>query len=163
MKINRVLGLFALLMAVTLGSGCDRIDNKAVPSFIVRIDLGDFALWNTYGVGGMGDYRIFNREKRLPANFPYNANTFTGFGGVLLIMGLDGPLAYDLCCPVESNHDITLSINPENFEAVCPKCGSCYNPLTGAGGPLRGVAINTHVGMRQYHVTPSGGGYVISN
>ena len=47
--------------------------------------------------------------------------------------------------------------------AVCPKCGSHYNPLTGDGGPVYGVAINTKVGMRKYRVMPSAGGYFISN
>ena len=120
-------------------------------------------MWNTYGVNGMGDYRIFSREKNLPANFPYNVNTYTGYGGVLLMMGMDQPLAYDLSCPVEISPTVTLSINADNFEAVCPKCGSRFNPLTGFGGPVAGVAINNKVGMRQYHVYPSNGGYVIAN
>ena len=111
----------------------------------------------------MGEYQIFNREKKIPANFPYNVNTYTGFGGVLLMMGIDGPLAYDMACPVEIDPNITLSINADNFEAVCPKCGSHYNPLTGDGGPVYGVAINTKVGMRKYRVMPSAGGYFISN
>lgn len=163
--MNRIKIFWAMTVLLLAGmtSSCDHIDNKAVPRFTVRIDLGSFALWNTYGVNGMGEYRIFNREKNLPANFPYNVNTFTGYGGVLLMMGIDGPMAYDLSCPVEASQDITLSINPENFDAVCPRCGSRYNPLTGAGGPLSGVAINNKVGMRQYRVTPSNGGFFISN
>jgi len=163
MRNNKVFYIIIALVALLMTSACDKIDNKAVPRFVVRIDLGSYALWNTYGVNGMGEYRIFNRDKHLPSNFPYNVNTYTGYGGVLLMMGIDSPMAYDLSCPVESSQDVILSINPENFEAVCPKCGSCYNPLTGAGGPVRGVAINTKVGMRQYRVTPSNGGYVISN
>ena len=120
-------------------------------------------MWGTYGVNGVGDYRIFNREKGIPANFPYNINTYTGFGGVLLMMGIHGPLAYDLACPVEASHDIILSIDNNNFEAVCPRCASRYNPLSGAGGPVSGVAINNKVGMRQYHVYTSNGGYLIAN
>ena len=151
--------LFLLLMA----SSCDHIDNKTLPRFTVRIDLGNIALWSTYGVNGMGDYRIFDRERGIPANFPFNVNTYTGYGGVLLMMGMEAPMAYDLACPVEASQNVILSINPENFEAVCPRCGSRFNPLTGAGGPLSGVAINSKVGMRQYRVVPSGYGYVISN
>jgi len=157
--LHSLLALFLLLAA----TGCDHIDNKSVPNFTVRIDLGNYALWNTYGVVGMGDYRIFNRDKRLPSNFPYNVNTYTGYGGVLLMMGMDGPMAYDLSCPVEISQNITLSIDANNFDAVCPRCGSHYNPLTGAGGPVSGVAINNKVGMRQYRVNPSNGGYFISN
>ncbi len=162
-KKNRVFSIFMTLLMVVMAASCDKIDNKAIPRYTVRIDLGGFALWNTYGVNGIGDYRVFNRDKGIPANFPYNVNTYTGFGGVLLMMGLDGPMAYDLACPVESSQSVTLSIDPENFEAFCPKCGSRFNPLTGAGGPLRGVAINNKLGMRIYHVTPNNGGYFISN
>ena len=154
--------LFALIVLVMAGA-CEHIDNKAIPNYTVRIDLGSYALWNTYGVGGMGEYRIFNRDKRTPANFPYNVNTYTGYGGVLLMMGIDSPMAYDLSCPVEASPEIILSIDNTNFDAVCPRCGSHYNPLTGNGGPLSGVAITNKVGMRQYRVTPSNGGYFISN
>lgn len=90
-------------------------------------------------------------------------NTYTGYGGVLLMMGIESPMAYDLSCPVEVSRDVILTINPENYDAVCPRCGSRFNPLTGAGGPLSGVAINNKVGMRQYRVLPSKGGYVITN
>lgn len=163
MSKNRIFCMFLALLALVLGSSCDKIDNKVVPSFVVRIDLGSIALWNTYGVSGMGDYRIFSREKQLPSNFPYNVNTYTGYGGVLLMMGLEMPMAYDLSCPVEMSRDVILTINPDNFDAVCPRCGSRFNPLTGAGGPLSGVAINNKVGMRQYRVMPSNGGYIIAN
>lgn len=152
-----------VLMAAAVCTGCDHIDNKSVPRFTVRIDLGSFALWNTYGVNGVGSYNIFNMEKHLPANFQYNVNTYTGYGGVLLMMGLNGPMAYDLSCPVEISRDIILSVDPDNLETVCPRCGSRYNPLTGDGGPVHGVAINNKVGMRQYRVTPTNGGYIISN
>ena len=160
--IKAYLLLFALAMIMWCGA-CDTIDSKVIPRYTVRIDLGSYALWNTYGVGGMGEYRIFNRDKRLPSNFPYNVNTYTGYGGVLLMMGIDRPLAYDLACPVEASQDVILSIDPTNFDAVCPRCGSHYNPLTGDGGPVSGVAINNKVGMRQYTVMPSNGGYFISN
>ncbi len=162
-KINTIFSIITVLLTMVMMTSCDKIDNKAIPRFTVRIDLGGHALWNTYGVHGMGEYRIFNRDKGIPANFPYNVNTYTGYGGVLLMMGLEAPMAYDLACPVESSQDVVLSIDPDNFEAVCPKCGSRYNPLTGAGGPVRGVAINSKLGMRIYRVTPNNGGYFISN
>ena len=127
--------MYLTLLTLVLGSGCDKIDNKVVPSFVVQ----------------------------LPSNFPYNVNTYTGYGGVLLMMGLEMPMAYDLSCPVEMSRDVILTINPDNYDAVCPRCGSRFNPLTGAGGPLSGVAINNKVGMRQYRVIPSNGGYIIAN
>lgn len=163
MRFSKILAAYTALMALVMFSACDHIDNKTVPRFMVRIDLGNYAMWGAYGVYGMGDYRIFNREKRLPSNFPYNVNTYTGYGGVLLMMGIDGPMAYDLSCPVESSQEVILSISSENYDAVCPRCGSRFNPLTGDGGPLSGVAITNKVGMRQYRVLPSNGGYFITN
>lgn len=163
MKFSKILTVFTAILALTMFSACDHIDNKTVPRFTVHIDLGGYAMWSMYGVNGMGNYRIFNREKGLPSNFPFNVNTYTGYGGVLLMMGLDTPLAYDLSCPVEVSQQVILSISNENFEAICPRCGSHFNPLTGAGGPVSGVAINNKVGMRQYRVLPSNGGYIITN
>ena len=155
--------LVALLALAWSTTSCDTIDNKALPSYIVRIDLSGYAVWSVYGVHGMGEYRIFNRDKKIPNNFMYTVNSFTGYGGVLLMMGAEEPMAYDLACPVEASQSIILSIDNENYEAVCPKCGSRFNPLTGDGGPVSGVAINNKVGMTRYHVNPSNGGYVIAN
>lgn len=164
MRFSNIIKTLAAIVVLLAASGCEHIDNKAIPNYTVRIDLGSYAMWTTYGVNGMGDYRIFDREKNIPSNFPYNINTFTGYGGVLLMMGMEAPMAYDLACPVEASQSITLSINATNFEAVCPKCGSRYNPLTGAGGPLSGVAIKNKVGMRQYRVLANAlGGYIITN
>ena len=163
MRTRQVFFTITALLIMLITGACDKIDNKTLPQYTVRIDLGSYALWNTYGVNGMGDFRIFNRDKNLPANFPYNVNTFTGYGGVLLMMGMEYPLAYDMACPVEASQNVTMSIDADNLEAVCPRCGSHYNPLTGAGGPVSGVAIKNKVGMRQYHVNPINGGYYISN
>lgn len=163
MRFYKTLAALAAAAALVTLGGCDHIDNKSVPNFGVRIDLGNYALWSTYGVNGMGDFRIFDREKHLPSYFPYNVNTYTGYGGVLLMMGLDYPMAYDLSCPVEASQSVILSIDAGNLEAVCSRCGSRFNPLTGAGGPVSGVAIKNKVGMRQYRVLPSSGGFVITN
>lgn len=163
MRFHKIFLALAALAALATFSACDHIDNKAVPAFTVRINLADYGRWNTYGVAGVGEYRIFNREKRLPSQFPYDVNTYTGYGGVLLMMGINGPMAYDLSCPVEVSQNITLSIDDDNLEAFCTRCGSRFNPLTGDGGPIKGVAINNKLGMRQYHVTPSMGGYMITN
>lgn len=159
-----------LLVACGLLGGCDKINNESLPNYSVRINLGDYGLWNTYGVHSLGDFRIFNRVKGLPKNFPYNVNTYTGFGGVLLFMGQDlqsggaVPLAFDLACPVEHNAEVTVSIDPSTLDAVCPTCKSHYDVLIGSGGPKSGIAIDRKVGLNMYKVHPtSSGGYIISN
>lgn len=168
--MNKVIHIaFALLFTIIL-AGCDKVNNNEVPSYVVHIDLGSIAMWNTYGVAGVGDYRIFNRAKQLPSNFPYNANTYTGYGGVLLIMALDSstgsyaPQAYDAACPVENRQDVTVGIDASNFEAVCSKCHSRFNVLTGMGGPISGTAFTSHYGLRIYKAhSTSYGGYIITN
>ena len=171
MKTKHFLIIVAwLLCLLPMATSCDHINNKQVPRYTVRLNLGNYGLWNTYGVSGVGDYRYLNRAKQLPANFPYNVNSYTGYGGVLIVMGLDSgtgnymPLAFDAACPVERDADVVVSIDPKNFEAFCPKCGSRFNVLNGAGGPIGGVATQRKVGMSSYIVRASqNGGYIITS
>ena len=167
MKKNTLIVL-TMLSAMLLGS-CDKVNNKEVPGLMVNIDLGSYAMWNVYGVTGVGDYRIFDRAKRIPANFPFTANTYTGFGGVLLMMALDSrtgsyePQAFDAACPVENSPNVSITIDNDNFEAVCPQCHSRYNVLTGMGGPMSGMAYTSHYGLRTYKARSTGnGGYIIT-
>lgn len=160
-----------LVVLVALASSCDRIKNNEVPSFVVRIDLGSDAMWTTFGVSGVGDYRIFDRPRGIPRNFPFNANTFTGYGGVLLIMGLDSstgtysPIAFDAACPVENQSTVSVAIDATTLEAVCPQCKSHYNVLTGEGGPVSGRALTSKYGLRPCAVYPAklGSGYIITS
>lgn len=161
---------FCLLIAVLALSACDSVNNQEVPNFTVRIDLSGYGIWNTYGVSGVGDWKYFNRATRQPSNFPYTASTYTGYGGVLLIMGLDSstgnyePLAYDAACPVENTMSVAVGIDQSNYEAVCPQCNSRFNVLTGMGGPISGIAATNKYGLRIYkvHAQPSGG-YAITS
>ena len=50
-----------------------------IPSVNVFLDLGNAGLWNTYGVHGYGECRMFNRENRIPDNFPYIERSATGY------------------------------------------------------------------------------------
>ncbi len=165
MKKSALLALLALLLCC-----CDSVNNKEVPQTMVRIDLGTFALWDTYGVTGAGDYRIFNRPKKQPSNFPYNVNTYTGYGGVLLMMGFEGgnygPVAYDAACPVENRPDVSVGVDASNFDAVCPLCKSRYNVFNGGGGPISGQAATRKppLGLRILSVRASDyGGYIITS
>lgn len=138
----------------------------------VNISLADAGLWNTYGVSGFGSYRNFIYPNQ-PSGYPYKSNGATGFGGVLLIEGLDPfnnlgiyPLAYDLACPVERNPEIRVIIDRENYVAFCPECKSVYDVTNAAGAPISGEA-NTgkyKYSLKMYRVVPSGlGGYYITN
>lgn len=143
-------------------SACETVDNDRIPAMPVNIDLGNPGLWNTYGVSGYGQYRYFNREKHVPANFNYTASTYTGYGGVLLLDGINGPMAYDAACPYEVSKDAVVSIDSDNLEAVCSKCGSRFNVFDAAGAPVSGPALERRYGMLQLRVIASGMGYIVT-
>ena len=159
-----------IVMAVVAAVACTSIDDNRTPSYQVYIKLNSVGLWDTYGVHGMGDHRVFSARKKLPSNFHFTANTFTGFAGVLLMMGYDfttqtynTPVAYEIACPVECRYDVTVDYNPETFEAVCPQCGSHLHVLEGGGAAVSGLAYERHYGLTRYRVTPDNGGYIVSN
>lgn len=160
----------AIMLTVVAAVACTTIDDHRTPSYQVNIRLNSVGLWDTYGVHGMGEYRVFSLRKKLPSNFHFTANTYTGFAGVLLLTGFDfttqtynTPVAYEIACPVENRVDVTVDYNPETFEAVCAKCGSHYNVLEGGGAAVSGLAYERHYGLTRYRVTADNGGYIITN
>lgn len=162
----------AFLMALG-ATACHGVDDDRIPLMPVSINLRDAGMWNAYGVAGTGLHREFILQEREPAGFPYVQGSATGFGGVLLVSGMDPfttdtnvPLAYDLACPVERQPDVRVFISDDNLDAVCPDCGSHYNAVTGGGAPLSGpAATGEHkYGLRRYRCLPSGyGGYYITD
>ena len=153
-----------------LCAGCHSLDDDRIPAMAVSINLAETGMWNTYGVVGYGQYRYFIKELGEPANFRFLDRTYTGFGGVRLIGGMEPfstqtnvPLAYDLACPVERKANIRVRINNDNFEAVCPNCGSVYDVTMAGGSPVSGPASRDRYSLTRYQCVPSGGGYLITN
>ncbi|MDE6291153.1 MAG: hypothetical protein K2M16_06450, partial [Muribaculaceae bacterium] len=137
----------SLMVLLSAASSCNQVDDDRIPSLPVYINLSGAGMWNSYGVSGVGISRVFINWEGVvsPSGFPYNANTYVGFGGVLLIGGIDPftadpnvPLAYDLSCPVERSQTVRVSVDADNLEAVCPVCGSRYDVLTAGGAPVGG-------------------------
>lgn len=163
---------FVLLLLV-VSSSCNTVDDNRIPSVPVNINLASADMWVTYGVAGYGEYRLFIRDLREPRNFPYTDRTDTGYGGVLLISGVNPytleagvPLAYDLSCPVECKPDVRISMQSDGLMpvAVCPGCGSHYDVVELGGSPTSGPALSRKLGMRRYECREGGyGGYLIVN
>lgn len=170
--IKRLFQSLFLIAAVGVFVGCEGIDDNRIPALSVSIRLDNTGTWNTYGVGGYGQYRYFIRDTREPANFPYSETTYTGFGGVLLISGMDPfttetnvPLAYDMACPVECKRDIRVRIDDSTLDAVCSVCGSRYDVVMTGGAPIAGPALTGDVKYRlqPYKCIPGNtGGYYIT-
>ncbi len=153
--------IFIALLA-SLFLSCDKVDDDRIPPLAVYLNFGNTGMWNTYGVSGYGQSKYFNKSEGTPANYSYKATDYTGFGGILLVYGINGPVAYDAACPVEAKKDVRVTVDPDNYEAVCATCGSRYNVCDADGAPLSGSAVERKYGLSRISVTPSGGGYIIS-
>ncbi len=161
------------LVAGLLLNSCNSVNDDVIPSIPVYLNLTSASLWNTYGVAGYGDYRIFVKELRQPSNFAYTEQTSTGYGGVLLINGTNPftleagvPVAYDLACPVERRADVRLSMQKSDLFpiAVCPVCGSKYDVVERGGSPIEGPALADKLGLRRFECREGAyGGYLIFN
>lgn len=173
MKLNIKYIIPITLAIITFCQGCNSIDDNRIPNMPVSLSLSDMGLWNTFGVSGFGSYRIFTLSPRQPSDFPYTSKTYTGYGGVLLIEGLDPytgisslPLAYDLACPVERQSNTRVKIDADSYMAVCPVCGSTYDVTIQRGAPIAGPAATGEYkyALKSYNciATPNGG-YIITN
>ncbi len=137
----------------------------------VNINLSDAGMWNTYGVAGFGVCRYFVHTLGEPSGFPYQVTSATGFGGVLLIGGMDPftgdteiPLAYDMSCPVECRSDVRVRVDESTMHAVCGVCGSVYDVTMRGGAPVSGTAAERKpkLGLTRYRCYKTiTGGYLI--
>ena len=173
MKLLSVIKIIVTLAFIPLCQGCESVDDQRIPNMPVNISIANAGLWNSYGVSGYGTNRNFIVTKRIPSGFPYASNSASGFGGVLLIEGLDPfmgntsmPLAYDLACPVERNPETRVSVDPDSYLAKCPVCGSTYDVTMQKGAATAGPAAtgNYRYALKSYYCIESGyGGYLITN
>lgn len=155
------ISLLLMLFVIAL-SGCHTLDDDRIPPLSVNIVFSTVADWNVYGVSAAMDYKRFIRDERIPSNYPYTASTYTGYGGVLLVMDIMGePRAYDLACPVEVKQSVRLTIDKETHYAVCPECKSEFDVFSLYGYPVSGTAASKGYGLRRYNVAPKGTTYMV--
>ena len=149
----------------SIAASCTEIKDNQIPEYPVSINLSTAGYWQTYGVTSPGTYQMFIKSECIPANYPYNANIYTGFGGVLLVSDVytNTPIAYDLSCPVERRANVRVAISGDSFDAVCSSCGSHFDVMGGWGTPISGKALTQKVGLSKYNVVKRGGGYNIVN
>lgn len=148
-------------MALAMAA-CESVDSQRIPALAVNIDLSNPGLWNSYGVSGLGMCTMFSREQHIPNNFAYTERTYTGFGGVMLVYGINGPVAYDRACPVEVKKSVVVYFDPSTLEAYCKSCGSRFNVCEADGLPVKGPAFEKHYGMQRLTTVALNGGYIIT-
>ncbi len=154
--------IVVLSVLMALGTSCSSIDNDRLPPANVNIIFWTQSDWVIHGVSGAGQYKEFIREKKIPSNFPYTAQTYTGVGGTLLCTTYAGtPVAYDLACPVECKGDVRVFVNSGGY-AECPVCHSQYDIYSLMGHPISGTAAGRGYGLEIRSVGPgSNGEYVV--
>ena len=152
MRISPLIRLLAIVSAIAMFSACDHINDNRIPRVNVNLVFWTQADWVTYGVSGAGQSKRFIREEKVPSNYPYTVQTYTGFGGILLCTDYMGkPVAYDLACPVEARADVRIFVNSDG-EAECPKCHSKYDVFSLSGYPIDGMAAKNGYGLQSYYV-----------
>ncbi len=158
MRKSLLARLVAAIFVALMFASCDSVDNKRIPLVNVNLTFWSIADWEHCGVGGAGQSRRFIRELKIPANYPYTALTYTGFGGILLCTTYIGDnVAYDLSCPVECRYDVRVSVNDDGY-AKCAKCHSCYDIFELHGHPISGEAAHKGYGLKTYTVSPGRNG-----
>jgi nitrite reductase/ring-hydroxylating ferredoxin subunit len=83
-----------------------------------------------------------------------------GFGGVLVVHTVgDEYVAFDRACPYEVNSSVTVAVDADCLNAVCPKCGTKYDLNLVPGAPN---GKSQHYLLR-YTVVQNGNYLVIKN
>ena len=147
--------LCAITLLSVLFSSCKTIDDDRIPPVAVNIVFTTDGVWDRYGVSGAKTHRNFIRTSNIkePSDFPFTANTFTGYGGVLLVGDMFGEaVAYDLACPYEVKPDVRIVVDNDAADAYCPVCGSTYDIFMGNGHPTSGPAADRGYGLTRYRV-----------
>ena len=159
-SMKQILFFLCALLSCAV-AGCDNYDEERIPMRNVRIEINT-AEWSVYGVHGYMEWNTFIRNA-VPQGFTWRSNEYSGFGGVLLVCGLEEQLlAYDLACPVECQSNVRVHVDEAQGIAVCNLCGSTYDVFNGYGQPLSGAAKDAKYGLTSYRVIPSATGCVIT-
>lgn len=159
--LSQLPTLILSLLITLIATGCDSVDDERIPYAPVHITFPTVADWNIYGVkGDAADYARYIYSyptTRIPANFPYTANDYTGYGGILLVTDVMGNLsAYDLACPYEVKPTIRVIVPDGELYAECPHCGSTFDIYTNHGNPRTGPAAERGYALKRYSVVSGG-------
>lgn len=114
--------MYKVIVAVVLLLGmvsCGDTYQSDIPNMRVRMEID--LLQSPY-------FKINESTYFLEVKQPSKYNEYVGYSG--LIIGytvLNGFCVYDLCCPIEAQQNVRVSIQKESWKAVCSQCGSEYD------------------------------------
>ncbi|MBO7291357.1 MAG: hypothetical protein J6U55_02105 [Bacteroidaceae bacterium] len=156
--MKRAKYILTFILSIVGFVGCQYGEYDRIPSAAVRIEFGNAAMWSAYGVAAYPDHKEFIKNENKPRGFTYVANSYTGYGGVLLLCDpVNTVRAYDLSCPVERSMKVRVKFDDEELVLRCNECGSTYDISTGS--PLSGPAADNRYFLQAYAVyfNPMGG------
>jgi hypothetical protein len=145
--------IIRIILLICLATSCKREEYSNIPYSPVNLTLYPEDMMQ---LAGSPSHLSFIRPK--------NAGDQLGYGGLLVVHGLDyTPSAtyyvYDLACPVESQKNIRIQPDDTGLTATCNRCGSVFNIADG-GYPQSGTELK----LIRYQITPLGNGsYRISH
>lgn len=155
-RLRLLLKSLAFAISVFAVSSCSSVDSERIPPLNVNVIFPTIGDWQTYGVSGAGQYKLFIASEKIPARFPYKSSEGTGYGGLLLMMDPMGQLlVYDLACPNCAPSLQRISYDSQASEAgifLCHKCGSTYDTYA-YGTPRSGPALTNKVGLQRYKIS----------
>lgn len=130
----------AILLLPFFLVACDREEVSGIPYAAVNYTLYD------------RDIRALSSpSSSLVVTKPRLATDRIGFGGLLVVHGLEGYYAFDLACPVEARSNIKLALDNSGTKACCAHCGAEFDILSSDGFPIK----NTHFKLVRYYVVLS--------
>jgi nitrite reductase/ring-hydroxylating ferredoxin subunit len=144
------------LLALALNA-CGKTYISSIPDYPVYLELNlTFEAKNLLPVSA---YQIYT-----PQNID-QAIEKTGFGGVLVYHGIgsagtDAYFAFDAACPHEANRSVTVEVDDNHLYAICPKCHTQYDLMSGSGTPVSGPGREQ---LKPYRVWVSNNIIYVSN
>jgi nitrite reductase/ring-hydroxylating ferredoxin subunit len=148
--------IFLCLLAFSLYS-CGKTYISSIPNYPVYLELN--LAYDAKDLLPMQSYKIYT-----PGNID-QAIEQTGFGGVLVYhgigaSGMDAWFAFDAACPHEANRSVTVEVDDDHIYAICPKCQTKYELMSGSGRPESGPGREQ---LKPYHVRVSNNIIYVSN
>ena len=83
--INAMKHICVTVLVLLALVGCEYGEYDRIPPAPVRIEFGSAAMWSMYGVAAYPDHKEFIKPENKPRGFTYIANSYTGYGGVMLL------------------------------------------------------------------------------
>ena len=138
-KTSKIKYFFISLAIIALLNSCESDKNDVIPETYVSFTMditGDILFSN---LSTLGNHVIITSQTN---NWGERAAGYDHNGIIIYRVNLDGLApefyAYDRTCPHDyAVNDLSVKVNVDFFQAVCPRC-STYYELSGGGYPSSG-------------------------